>query len=135
MLFYFGEIFYTVFIPLWFRKAGRVWSGGAREAHWAKCHNRVLAKPRSFQVSPLFFILMLVITTFELPFDSLKYIGIWVSFLTCRLFCTVLASKNNQFSLFYWEQKKTAIKSTVKLSFNLSIREFPISCDFKKTKN
>ena len=28
-------------IPLKFRKAGRVWCGGARETHWVTCHNRV----------------------------------------------------------------------------------------------
>ena len=28
-------------LPLRFRKAGRVWCGGAREPHWATCHNGV----------------------------------------------------------------------------------------------
>ena len=29
--------------PLRFRKAGRVWCGGALETHWATCHNEVTA--------------------------------------------------------------------------------------------
>ena len=28
-----------IYVPLRFRKAGRVWCGGARETHWATCHN------------------------------------------------------------------------------------------------
>ena len=29
------------FLPLRFRKAGKVWCGGAQETHWATCHNGV----------------------------------------------------------------------------------------------
>ena len=30
---------YNIHIPLRFRKAGRVWCGGARETHGPTCHN------------------------------------------------------------------------------------------------
>ena len=43
------------FVPLIFRKAGRVWCSGAREAHWPRVTmERLLAKPRSFPNLPAF---------------------------------------------------------------------------------
>ena len=50
-----GLLYYPNRIPLWFRKAERVWCGGARETHWATRHNWVtLAKPRSSSNVPAF---------------------------------------------------------------------------------
>ena len=44
------------FVPLRFRKAGRVLCGGARETHWATCHNEVTpSKSKEFLKSPFFF--------------------------------------------------------------------------------
>ena len=43
-------------VPLKFRKAGRVWCGGARETHIATCHNGVTpSKSKEFLESPRFF--------------------------------------------------------------------------------
>ena len=43
------------FLPLRFRKAGRVWCGGARETLWATCHNRVTpCKTKEFLKCPCF---------------------------------------------------------------------------------
>ena len=42
-------------IPLSFKKAGRVLCGGARETHWATCHNRVTpTKTTEFSNLPAF---------------------------------------------------------------------------------
>ena len=42
-------------LPLRFRKARRVWCGGAREIHWATCHNRVTPSyTKEFLKSPRF---------------------------------------------------------------------------------
>ena len=42
-------------VPLRFRKVARVWCGGARETHWATCHNEVsLSKTKEFLKSPYF---------------------------------------------------------------------------------
>ena len=42
-------------IPLSFKKAGRVWCGGAPETHWATCHNAVSSnKTKKFLKSPVF---------------------------------------------------------------------------------
>ena len=42
-------------LPLRFRKAGRVWCGGARESHWATGHNRVtVSKTKQCFKSPCF---------------------------------------------------------------------------------
>ena len=56
-------------LPLRFRKAGKVWSGGAWETHWATCQMEwLLAKPRSFSNLPAFLDLN---GSFNLPyFDS-----------------------------------------------------------------
>ena len=50
-------IYKTQFLlPLRFRKTGRVLCGGAREIHWATCHNRLtLSKTEEFLKSPCFF--------------------------------------------------------------------------------
>ena len=49
----------TVKLPWRFRKAGRVWCGGARETHWATCYNEVTpSKTKEFLNSPFFKILM-----------------------------------------------------------------------------
>ena len=42
-------------LPLKFIKAGRVWSGGARETHWARSHNWVtVSKTKQSLRSPCF---------------------------------------------------------------------------------
>ena len=42
-------------LPLRFRKAGRVWLGGARETHSATCHNGVTpSRTKEFLKSPCF---------------------------------------------------------------------------------
>ena len=42
-------------IPLRFRKAGRMWCGGARETHWATCHNKVtVTKTKQSLKAPAF---------------------------------------------------------------------------------
>ena len=42
-------------VPLRFRKAERVWCGGARGTHWATCHNRMTpSKTKEFLESPAF---------------------------------------------------------------------------------
>ena len=53
-------------LPLRFRKAGRVWCGGARETHWATCHNEVTScKTKEFLKSLSFF----------RSYGSLKYLN------------------------------------------------------------
>ena len=48
-------IFFSFLVPFWFEKAGRVWYGGAQEAHWTTCHNRVTAsKTKEFSDLPAF---------------------------------------------------------------------------------
>ena len=43
-------------VPLRFRKAGRLWRGGARETHLEKCHNGVTpCKTKEFLKSSRFF--------------------------------------------------------------------------------
>ena len=43
-------------LPLRFRKARRVWCGGARETHWAPCHDGVTSnKTKEFLKYPYFF--------------------------------------------------------------------------------
>ena len=45
----------TNFLPLRFRKAGRVWGGGARETHCATCHDGLSpSKSKEFLKSPCF---------------------------------------------------------------------------------
>ena len=45
-------------LTLWYRKAGRAWCGGARETHWATCHDRVTpSKTKEFLKSPRFLVL------------------------------------------------------------------------------
>ena len=62
-------------IPLRFRKAGRLWCGGARETHWATCHNRVTpSKTKEFLESPCF--LILIITFFKPGTWCLFYFGL-----------------------------------------------------------
>ena len=42
-----------IYLPLRFRKARKVWCGGARETHWASCHNGVTpSKTEGFIKSP-----------------------------------------------------------------------------------
>ena len=44
------------FLPLRFRKAGKVWCGGARETHYDTCHNRVTpSKTKKLLKTPCFF--------------------------------------------------------------------------------
>ena len=51
-----GEDFQFFLLLLRFRKAGRVWCDGARETHWATCHNIVTpSKTKEFLQSPCFF--------------------------------------------------------------------------------
>ena len=57
---WFGQKQYTGVGQIWlswgFRKAGRVWCGGARKTQWATCHNRVTpTKTKEFLKSPRFF--------------------------------------------------------------------------------
>ena len=46
---------YQALLPLRFRKAGKVWCGGARETYWATCHNEVtVSKMKQSLRSPYF---------------------------------------------------------------------------------
>ena len=50
------RIFCLLILPLRFRKAETVWCGGARETHWATCHNLVTpSKTKESLKSPCFF--------------------------------------------------------------------------------
>ena len=45
----------SIKLPLWFRKAGRLWCGGARETHLAASHNSLTpSKTKKFLKSPCF---------------------------------------------------------------------------------
>ena len=45
----------TDLLPLRFRKAGKMWCGGARETHWATSHNEVTpSKTKEFLKPPCF---------------------------------------------------------------------------------
>ena len=52
----FSKPYFQFYLPWGFRKAGMVWCGGARETHWATCHNGVTpSKTKEFLKSPRFF--------------------------------------------------------------------------------
>ena len=51
-----SKLYRFIIISLRFRKAGRVWCGGARETHWATCHNEVTpSETKELLKSPCFF--------------------------------------------------------------------------------
>ena len=111
-------------LPLRFRKAGRLWCGGARGTHWATCHNWVIVtKTKQSLWSPCFSRSLWYFKNLKKAhFSGINDYREWQSgvFSELKFYYRVFREIYNYYNNFYLFQMKFSMSSTKKIR-NISI--------------